>query len=849
MTRTVWRFRLAATCAGADGGGVPPVAGSRRRRHQARPDAGPGWLPEPRAAPVGRPGASSASCRTRPTATCGRWGRSSGVGRRRGVAPWVDPAALVVAAALPAFLGASVRPDGASPRRRLGIGPLVSPGSASCCRRGWSATLGPISAESLPYGAGTVGADPAGASATRRAVRHAAAAALSGRGVLLMGGRSTPWPPWRPLPVGGLWILLPRRCGRRTWSLVGWWALAAGWPRPGSSVPLLLLGRYSPPFLDWIESAAVTTSITDGSARCAASPTGSPTSAAAAGPQWPAGWQLVSERALVVGDRRAWRSLGVVGPASCAAPGTGGSSSCSRARRARRARGWRTCPPAGSGPTACAAPAPRRCSTAPSPRCATSTSSTSGSGCRWPSASAGRRRARRRPARVGRAAPRCVAPTLRDGGRDSRPSAVVAPRVLVVAAVGALRGDRAGAARRPHRRADVRRPSPGYWLEAAGWLAGSRGPGPGPRGPGRVVRRLPVGRAAATSRCSRTPRRPGRSATPCRCRRRATSGRSTRWRRCSSTVAATPALAAYLARMGVSYLVVRNDLDLRACRLRPALLVHQALAQSGGFVARGRVRADPGGLELRRGARRRRGDRRHLPGRGGLPVVGHGSTTRRVVLRDASTPSVLARRVRGPARPSAPPTARLGTVAPRPVDVPPALAAASAAGRRRHRSRHAAWEVDFGRVHDNRSSTLDAGCAVDAATARCTTTSSTPAAPGPEVVYPGFVVGRPTSSSAATRRASDRPRGGSLERRRRRRRRRRGSRAARSRSVRGGSSRAVEPVRRGYRAAGSRRRPGGRPRHVRLTSPRTGDVQPRRRAARRRGRPCHRRSGQPDACV
>ncbi|MEI8080275.1 MAG: alpha-(1-_3)-arabinofuranosyltransferase [Actinomycetes bacterium] len=62
------------------------------------------------------------------------------------------------------------------------------------------------------------------------------------------------------LPIGVLWILT-RSNGRRKWSLLGWWsgcvALASLW----WLIPLLILGKYSPPFLNWIESASVTTGV------------------------------------------------------------------------------------------------------------------------------------------------------------------------------------------------------------------------------------------------------------------------------------------------------------------------------------------------------------------------------------------------------------------------------------------------------------------------------------------------------------------------------------------------------------------------------------------------------------
>ncbi|WP_151082621.1 alpha-(1-_3)-arabinofuranosyltransferase domain-containing protein [Nocardioides cynanchi] len=64
------------------------------------------------------------------------------------------------------------------------------------------------------------------------------------------------------LPLGVIW-LLTREPGPRRWRLLGWWTfftvLATAW----WSGPLLLLGRYAPPFLDYIENATITTLPTD----------------------------------------------------------------------------------------------------------------------------------------------------------------------------------------------------------------------------------------------------------------------------------------------------------------------------------------------------------------------------------------------------------------------------------------------------------------------------------------------------------------------------------------------------------------------------------------------------------
>jgi arabinofuranan 3-O-arabinosyltransferase len=99
------------------------------------------------------------------------------------------------------------------------------------------------------------------------------------------------------LVLPGWWLLTRRE--RRAWRLTGWWAafvvLASAWWMG----PLLLLGRYSPPFLDWIESSKVTTagaSLTEalrGTTQWIAALSG------ARGPQWPAGWEVLTSRPVI----------------------------------------------------------------------------------------------------------------------------------------------------------------------------------------------------------------------------------------------------------------------------------------------------------------------------------------------------------------------------------------------------------------------------------------------------------------------------------------------------------------------------------------------------------------------
>lgn len=87
---------------------------------------------------------------------------------------------------------------------------------------------------------------------------EATAAARSGLAVALCGGvNAVAVGAVLPLPI---WWLMTREKSAMRRKLASWWALAATCGTLWWLGPLLLLGRYSPPFLDWVESAAVSTS-------------------------------------------------------------------------------------------------------------------------------------------------------------------------------------------------------------------------------------------------------------------------------------------------------------------------------------------------------------------------------------------------------------------------------------------------------------------------------------------------------------------------------------------------------------------------------------------------------------
>ncbi|TDU86726.1 arabinofuranan 3-O-arabinosyltransferase [Kribbella voronezhensis] len=101
------------------------------------------------------------------------------------------------------------------------------------------------------------------------------------------------------LVLPAIW-LVTRRWDRSTLKVaVGWLgcvlAVAFWW-----LVPLMLLGRYSPPFLDWIENAAVTTKTASVFESFRGTSQWLNFLVTGNGPSWPAGWLYVTQPALII---------------------------------------------------------------------------------------------------------------------------------------------------------------------------------------------------------------------------------------------------------------------------------------------------------------------------------------------------------------------------------------------------------------------------------------------------------------------------------------------------------------------------------------------------------------------
>lgn len=146
--------------------------------------------------------------------------------------------------------------------QRLGLGTpwaQVAAGFAYVLTPRLTTLIGPTSVEVWPMALAPwvllplVGATQRGS--TRRAAAVSALVVASCGGVNAIAVSAV-------LPLGVIWILT-RAPGPRRWPLLGWWTLFTGLATFWWWGPLLIMGRYSPPFLDYIENATITTLPTD----------------------------------------------------------------------------------------------------------------------------------------------------------------------------------------------------------------------------------------------------------------------------------------------------------------------------------------------------------------------------------------------------------------------------------------------------------------------------------------------------------------------------------------------------------------------------------------------------------
>ncbi|MBJ7529607.1 MAG: DUF3367 domain-containing protein, partial [Nocardioides sp.] len=116
-------------------------------------------------------------------------------------------------------------------------------------------TLGPISIEAWPSALAPWVLLPLVRGATVGSPRRAAA--LSALAVAMVGGVNAA-ATFAVLPLGVVW-LLTRTPGPRRRALMLWWPLFTLLGTLWWLVPLFVMGAYSPPFLDYIETTSVTT--------------------------------------------------------------------------------------------------------------------------------------------------------------------------------------------------------------------------------------------------------------------------------------------------------------------------------------------------------------------------------------------------------------------------------------------------------------------------------------------------------------------------------------------------------------------------------------------------------------
>ncbi|MGW1484183.1 alpha-(1-_3)-arabinofuranosyltransferase [Micromonospora parva] len=227
------------------------------------------------------------------------------LGSELGIAPWVVQRLWWALIFCVAYLGV-VRLAG-----RLGIGTPAGrmiAGVAFALSPRILTQLGYASVESWPSAIAPWVLIPlvglAGGTPLRRAVAGSAVAVACAGGVNATAVAAV-------VPLALLWLATLQPVRRRVTAIAAWCgavALATAW----WLVPLLVLGRYSPPFLDYIETARNTTSVTDAVTTLRGASYWLAYLATPFGPILPAGARLANE-ALLIAATLVVAALGVLG--------------------------------------------------------------------------------------------------------------------------------------------------------------------------------------------------------------------------------------------------------------------------------------------------------------------------------------------------------------------------------------------------------------------------------------------------------------------------------------------------------------------------------------------------------
>ena len=127
--------------------------------------------------------------------------------------------------------------------------------------------------------------------------RERAAAMRSGGAILLLGAVNAVAS--LAVLVLPFWWIVTRR-GRVRLVLLGWWSLAVVLATAWWIGPLVLLGRYSPPFLDWIEDGRVTTAVASVTEALRGTTQWIATIGGEQNAVWPAGWVVLTSRNAIL---------------------------------------------------------------------------------------------------------------------------------------------------------------------------------------------------------------------------------------------------------------------------------------------------------------------------------------------------------------------------------------------------------------------------------------------------------------------------------------------------------------------------------------------------------------------